>query len=76
MKFAAKLLTALLSVLLLTAACLPVLEQTAHAAAAYYIQVDLTNQIVTVYQNGNVTNEGIVRQMICSSGTAATASRR
>ena len=56
----------LVAVLLATAA--PAL-----AAPSYYITVDLTNQIVTVYQAGNVTKSGIVRQMICSSGKSGTA---
>ena len=38
------------------------------AAPSYYVTVDLTNQIVTVYQAGNVSKSGIVRQMICSTG--------
>ncbi len=32
----------------------------------YYIEVDLTNQIVTIYSTGT---DVIVRQMLCSSGT-------
>ena len=42
------------------------------AAPSYYVTVDLTNQIVTVYQAGNVSKSGIVRQMICSSGKSGT----
>ena len=45
----------------------------AMAAPSYYITVDLTNQIVTVYRSGNVSNSGIVRQMICSSGKSGSA---
>ncbi|MCQ2437166.1 MAG: peptidoglycan-binding protein, partial [Clostridia bacterium] len=41
---------------------------TAQAASPYYIEVDLTAQIVTVYRNDNRTPSGIVRQMACSSG--------
>ena len=38
-------------------------------AAPYYIDVDVANQIVTVYENGKHRDEeNIVRQMICSSG--------
>ena len=58
--------------LVMAAAALPVPGDTALAAARYYITVDLTNQIVTVYDNGNTTESGIARQMICSSGKAAT----
>lgn len=58
--------------LVLVAAALPLPGETALAAARYYITVDLTNQIVTVYDNGNTTESGIARQMICSSGRAAT----
>ena len=43
------------------------------AAPSYYVTVDLTNQIVTVYQAGNVSKSGIVRQMICSSGKKGTS---
>ena len=43
-------------------------ETAAQASPKYYITVDLTNQVVTVYDNGNVSNAGIVRQMICSTG--------
>ena len=35
----------------------------------YYIQVDITNQYVTVYRKSDMV---IVRQMICSTGTNAT----
>ena len=41
------------------------------AAPSYYVTVDLTNQIVTVYQAGNVSKSGIVRQMICSGQLTA-----
>ena len=62
---------ALLLALVITA--LPLTAGTARAAAKYYITVDLTNQIVTVYENGNTRESGIVRQMICSSGKSGTA---
>ena len=42
------------------------------AAPSYYVTVDLTNQIVTVYQAGNVSKSGIVRQMICSTGKSGS----
>ncbi|MBP3653148.1 MAG: L,D-transpeptidase family protein [Clostridia bacterium] len=35
----------------------------------YEIEVDLANQIVTVYREGGRTQADIARQMICSSGT-------
>ncbi len=47
---------------------LPALENVGQAAMPYYITVDVTNQIVTVYENGNRTRDGVVRQMICSTG--------
>lgn len=47
---------------------LPAFSDTAEAAMPYYITVDITNQIVTVYENNNRTREGVVRQMICSTG--------
>ena len=62
----------LLMLFCLFATILPVVNQVAGASAAYYITVDLTNQIVTVYDNGNVSDSGIVRQMICSTGKSAT----
>ncbi|MGI6239502.1 MAG: L,D-transpeptidase family protein, partial [Christensenellales bacterium] len=39
----------------------------AFAASPYYITVDCLNNIVTVY---SASDDSIVRQMICSSGTA------
>ena len=66
-----RLICAVLAVCL-ALALVPALERTAQAASPYYITVDLTNQIVTVYENGNVTESGIVRQMICSSGKPST----
>ena len=62
-----KTLAALLALCLLTGA-LPALMPVAEAAMPYYITVDITNQIVTVYENGNRTKSGIVAQMICSTG--------
>ena len=46
----------------------------AHAAKAddsgtYYIEVDLTNQIVTIFRRSDMI---VVRKMICSSGKAST----
>lgn len=41
----------------------------AHAESDYYIDVDIANQIVTVYgYGGGRTQDNIVRQMICSTG--------
>lgn len=39
------------------------------ASESYYIQVDITNQHVTVYRKSDMV---IVRQMICSTGASAT----
>ena len=61
-----------LMLLALVMTALPIADQTASAAAKYYITVDTTNQIVTVYVNGNTSDSGIVRQMICSTGKPAT----
>ena len=38
------------------------------AASPYAIEVDITNQIVTVYRAEDMRQSGIVRQMICSTG--------
>ena len=59
----------------LTLICLVVtgMAWPAAASAKYYITVDVTNQIVTVYESGNTTESGIVRQMICSTGKSGTA---
>lgn len=59
----------------LTAFCLLALSAPITGAMAdshYYITVDLTNQIVTVYDSENTDDTNIVRQMICSSGRSAT----
>ncbi|MBQ8506699.1 MAG: L,D-transpeptidase [Clostridia bacterium] len=40
----------------------------AAAEDTYFIEVDITNQIVTVYHNDVRSEAGIVRQMICSTG--------
>ena len=60
----------------LAAALLPAPRTGAQAASPYYVEVDLTNQIVTVYDNGDMTEDGIVRQMICSSGKSSTPTPR
>ncbi len=66
-----RLLTLFLCLTLLVAS-FPMFEEGALAASAYYIEVDITNQIVTVYESGNRTDSGIVRQMICSTGAPST----
>lgn len=38
------------------------------AEEAYFIEVDITSQIVTVYHDAVRSEGGIVRQMICSTG--------
>ncbi len=64
-------LIAVLAVLTLVVV-LTSMAATASAASKYYIVVDLTNQIVTVYDSGNVSESGIVRQMICTTGKSGT----
>ena len=64
---------AALVVLCLMATAIPALEQVAEAASKYYITVDLTNQVVTVYDAGNTSDSGIVRQMICSTGKSGSS---
>ena len=44
-------------------------NQAQAAGTEYYIQVDITNQHVTVYRKSDMV---IVRQMICSTGATAT----
>ena len=51
-----------------TATATPVPTAEPHACE-YEIEVDLTNQIVTVYRGSGRATGDIVRQMICSSGT-------
>ena len=68
MKRFAAALTALCLLALLT----PGLAPGAAAAARYYITVDITNKICTVYENNNRTQSGIVRQMICTTGAPGT----
>ena len=67
-----KRILCLVTLLCLLASVIPAMDQTAQAAAKYYITIDLTNQIVTVYKNGKTSEAGIVRQMICSSGKSGT----
>ena len=42
------------------------------AEDTYSIEVDITNQIVTVYYANDISPTGIVRQMICSTGMATS----
>ena len=62
----------LLTLLCLVVSALPGPMAAAKAETNYTITVDVTNQIVTVYDTGNITDSGIVRQMICSTGKNAT----
>ena len=62
----------LLTLICLAVTALPFLDTAAQASPKYYITVDITNQIVTVYHNGNTSESGIVRQMICSTGRSGT----
>lgn len=54
-------LAALLALMLLPCAAL--------AEDTYAIEVDITNQIVTIYHKEDRTEGGVVRQMICSTGS-------
>ena len=63
-------LFAALTALCLLALCAPI--SGAMADSHYYITVDLTNQIVTVYDSEKTDDINIVRQMICSTGRNAT----
>ena len=63
---------AALMALCLLVALLPLPQNAARAASPYYIYVDITNQIVTVFDNGNISESGIARQMICSTGKSGT----
>lgn len=61
---------AALAAICLLALCAPI--SGAVASSKYYITVDLTNQIVTVYDSEKTDDQNIVRQMICSSGRVGT----
>lgn len=59
----------------LTAVCLIALCAPVRGAVAdteYYITVDITNQIVTIYDSEKTDDINIVRQMICTTGKKAT----
>jgi len=67
-----KIITALLSLVILLSS-IPAFDLTASAAAMpYRITVDLTNQIVTVYSTADDT---VVRQMLCSTGLKGSTPR-
>lgn len=61
---------AALTAICLLALCAPLTG--AMASTKYYITVDVTNQIVTVYDSEKTDDINIVRQMICSTGRNAT----
>ena len=58
-------IVSLILTLVLLMACVPMTAAYAYSMP-YYIEVDLSNNIVTVY---STLDDTIVRQMICSSGT-------
>ena len=60
---------------LLALLCLLPLLCAARAEAAYKIGVDIENQIVTVYRADDDGEDGIVRQMICSTGRSNSTPR-
>ena len=66
----------LLALAVLTMLFLSALTLSASASSPYYIEVDITNQIVTVYRNGDTSQSGIVRQMVCSTGKSSTPTPR
>ena len=57
------LVALLILVLMLSALSVPAM---AEYSMPYYIEVDLTNQIVTIF---NTKDNTIARQMLCSAGT-------
>ena len=62
---------AVLAALAIALLCVPAQAKTKYKMP-YYITVDLTNQIVTVY---NTADDSIARQMICSTGMQDTTPR-
>ena len=54
--------------ILCLALLIALLSGCALATSPYAIKVDITNQIVTVYRAEDMSEGGIVRQMICSTG--------
>ena len=67
-----KRILCLLTLLAVALTALPLAGLSALASSRYYIVVDTTNQMVTVYDRDNTTDAGIARQMICSTGKSAT----
>ena len=65
-----KKLLATLLLLALAFTALPGGQQAAVAESKYYIDVDVTNQYVTVYRK---SDNAIVRQMICSTGASGSS---
>lgn len=65
-------LISLILVLTLITAILPQVSPAAEAASSYYIKVDIKNQITTVYRS---SDDAVVRQMICSTGTGNNTPR-
>ena len=63
-----KRLIPILCVMLCLALSIP-LAPAAQAAGSYWIGVDLTNQITTIYRT---SDNSVVRHMLCSTGLAAT----
>ena len=59
----------ILLLLAIVFAFVPAIQLGAVAESEYYIEVDITNQCVTVYRT---SDDVIVRQMICSTGTDST----
>ena len=60
-----RILSAALALLLALAVPCAMAAEKEHYDMPYYIEVDLTNQIVTVY---STTSKAVVRQMLCSTG--------
>ena len=60
-----KIVAALLCLMLCALLCMPAAPALADADMPYSIEVDIVNQIVTVY---STADGSIVRQMLCSSG--------
>ena len=64
-----KLLTALVAVLTICLLAGIPIAPAAQAAGAYWIGVDITNQITTVYRS---SDDSVVRHMLCSTGLDET----
>lgn len=59
----------MLALVLVVVGQVPFLQNAASAEAKYYIEVDITNQYVTVYRKSDMQ---VIRQMICSTGKSST----